>query len=96
MTDIKDTTGTTLFSTMYSAHITQNREDTAINNEFNSSEYIRHIILSEIFADVKASAEIFIICAGGPMQSACDLNIIREKRVDQSRTTKNRPTLGKI
>ena len=42
------------------------------------------ILLSEIFADAKASAKLFTAYAGGPMQSACDLNIIKEKELDQS------------
>ena len=65
-------------------HISRKVEDAAIDNEFDSPECTRHILLSEIFVDAKASAKSFTAYAGGPMQSACDLNIIKEKGLDQS------------
>lgn len=58
-------------------HIGRKPEDFAMNNGIGSQEYIRHVMLQEIYGDLKRIGEEVERRAGGPIRCASQLGIIR-------------------
>lgn len=58
-------------------HVLRKVEDTAMDASMDSDEYVRYILMREIYRESKQAAAEITEAAGGPIASACDLDIVR-------------------
>ena len=58
-------------------HVVRKVEDYAMDNGLDSDEYIRYKLVTETYHEAKEAAAQITEAAGGPMKSACDLDMVK-------------------
>lgn len=77
-------------------HVLRKVEDPAIDTSMDSDQYVRYMLMREIYREAKQAAAEITEAAGGPMRSACDLDLVKRKGLSEQVAAKTAKLTDKL